>query len=453
MIKQAAETLRRLEIKGIHEVALVFTSRAGAYTFGILRQSLLAYILLPEGRGSYAVCVTFAVLIGLVFSLGFNHGVQYRVMAKRISVSQSLFFALTACLVASFVAVAVALPLIHSDLAFFQKADTSSFYLALILIPSALITNATELLLLGLKRFFSFAVFLLLQSITVVLGIVILTWGLNWGVNGAILALAAGHVVMITFCLRDLCRNYRLAFEMPSLSKLHQVFSYGLRDYAAQVGIRIELGVGILALGMLAGRADIGLFAAASVIMMRLGLISTSVETVLLPRVASGAIKNPEAIGLHLRLVSLMTGIVLAIFLAVSVPLVRLLLSEAFVSAVPLMWILAPGILAHAGTNIFTAYFHGVNCPGLCSWSVWLGLSVNVLSLWTLYPAFGIKGVAWAMTIGLITRAAFLIFMFRRATGMTLGAVWLPRWEDFDYPRNVARGILTWVGSARNGGS
>lgn len=453
MIKQAVGILRRLEVKGIHEVALVFTSRAGVYTLGILRQSLLAYILLPEGRGSYAVCVTFAVLIGLVFSLGFNHGVQYYAMAKRISVPQSLFFALTACLVASFVAVSVALPLIHSDLAFFQKADTSSFQLALMLIPLTLISSATELLLIGLRRFFSFAVFLLLQSITVILGIVILTWGLSLGVNGAILALVAGHAVMIIVCLWDLCRSYGLTFEMPSLSKLHQVFSYGLRDYGTQVGIQIELGVGILVLGMLAGRADIGFFAAASVIMMRLALISTSVEAVLLPRIASGTIKNPEAIGLHLRLISLVTGVALAVFLAVSVPLVRLLLSEAFVPAVPLMWILAPGIFARAGTNIFTAYFHGVNCPGLCSWSVWLGLSVNVLSLLILYPAFGIKGVAWAMTIGLITRAAFLIFMFRRATGMTLSAMWLPRREDFNYPRNVARNILTWMSSARNGGS
>ena len=54
---------------GGQEFALALAGRGGALAFGVLAQSLLAYLLLPEGRGVYALCVTSAMTLGALFTL------------------------------------------------------------------------------------------------------------------------------------------------------------------------------------------------------------------------------------------------------------------------------------------------------------------------------------------------------------------------------------------------
>ncbi len=430
------------------EVALVFGTRVGVYTIALLSQSLLAYLLLPAGRGEYAVCVAFASMLGVVFAVSTANGAQYFAVAGRISLSKCLCGAFGVCLVGSIVATAVALPLIHSDVTFFQKAETGSFQLALLLVPLICVSYAAELQIAGLRRFALLARFLLLQSFTLVVGVVVLVWVFDQGVNGAILALIASYIVKLACCVWDLCRACGLKFEMPSVSELRHVVGYGIRYHIAQVGNEIEPRIGVFVLGLLAGRVDIGLFAAASTIMLRLGFLPSSVAPVLFPRVAKDPAKSMEALGYSLRLVCLPTAMVVVVFLAISEPVIRILLSEAFVPVVPLLWIMSPGIVAYAASNIFIAYFTGNDRPGVCSSALWLSLVVNVATCFALYPTLGIRSIAWAMTIGLIARFVFVAIVFHRATGLSLCSLWLPRRGDLVYLKNslfVAVSGIRWL--------
>ena len=144
-----------------------------------MTKSLLAYSLLPEGLGSYFVCVLFGALAGTIGTLATGRGVQYSVMAKRISVSEGMSIAFAICLIGSAVAAAAALPLIHSGFSFFLKADKSSFYLALLLIPSSSLVFATRLQLQGLRRFTQLAVISLIQAAVGVASILTLVWGIG----------------------------------------------------------------------------------------------------------------------------------------------------------------------------------------------------------------------------------------------------------------------------------
>ncbi len=430
-IPVTAPSPRRPNATGGREVVIIFATQTGRCASGLLLQSLLAYLLLPEGRGAYAVCISFASLLGVGVTFGADRGAQYFMMARQISVSQGMFLALGVCLAGSAVAVAAVFPLIHSDLAFFQKVDPGSLQLTLVLIPLISISTATELQLAGLRRFVPHAVFSLARSGITALGSVVLVWRLHMGVDGALLAVVAGHVVLFAGCIWDLRKHCGLAFEMPSLAELLRILGYGLRYYGAHVGATLQPHVSVFLLGMLTGRANIGLFAAVSALMLNLTMISNSVGIALYPRIASDAGKRPEIIELCLRLVCLATGSALVVLLAISTPLVRTLLSDAFVPVVPLMWIIAPGILASASNGLFATYFNGVDCPEVSSWAAWLGLSAHVVLLPALYPTLGLEGAAWAMTIGMIFRTVFLCFLFQRATGITPRSIWLPRRGDF----------------------
>lgn len=425
---------------GGQDVAVVFASRIGLVVLGLLIQGMLAHMLLPEGRGSYAVCIAFGTLLGLMFTPGAQEGAQYFVMTRRVSVSQGVFSALMISLAGGGLAIALALPMVHSDVAFFQKAQVRTFHLALAVVPIIAFSVAVEHQLAALRHFRQFATFSLLRAAANVLAILILIRGQSLGVDGAILSFVAGHCIMIAACLQYLRRHCGLVPEMPSRSSFTGILGYGLRYQVARIGSAIEPQAGILVLGLIASQAEIGLFSAASTLMLGFVLLSHAVGNALLPRVADG--ERPELAALCLRLVCGATAAALLTLLAISTPLVRLLLSEAFLPAVPLLWIIAPGILACAGTGILTTYFKGADCPEICSWAAGLGLCVNLGALFLLYPKLGIEAAAWAMTIGMISRWFLLAAVFRRTTRMAWLPMWLPRRSDASFLWAAGKSVL-----------
>ena len=417
----------------------MFTTSVGMLGFGILSQSLLAWSLLPEGRGALAVCVLFASLLSIIPVFSADRGAQYLVMTGKVSVSEGMALALGVCLVASVAATALAFPLIHSGLSFFEKADSDSFLLSLVLVPLISMSIAAELQLAGLRRVVALSAIHALRSVVTVSGIAILVWTLDRGVDGAILAYAASWGVSLVAALWTMRRHCGLTFAPPRLAVLRQGLGYGLRAHATRMGLEIESRLGALALGVLASGAEVGLFAAANAMVRSLEMIPGAVRAALSPRATAGTIERAEMTGLCLRLVCLTTAGAAALLLALATPLVRVLLSEAFLPAVAIIWILAPGILAGACAIMLQTYFNAIDRPEVCGLSVWLGLAAAAGAFAVLFPVLGAKSAAWATSLGLIARTVFLTVMFRRATGVTAVALWLPRRGDFVYLWAAAR--------------
>ena len=415
------------------DALVVLMTQAGVAVAGILSQSLLAYVLLPEGRGAYAVCVAFATLAGMSLAFSADLGAQFFSMTKRVGLSKCLTFGLGVSLAGSAAAGVAALPFINAGLGFFQQAEASAFLASLLLMPLAGCSFAAELQLAGLRRFAALALHLSVRAIVTVLCTIVLVWRLGLGVEGAILALCAGHAALLAGCLRDLGKNIGLKWEWASRQECRQMLGYGLRSHPARLGELLAPRVGILALGVLGGQTDVGLFAAVSAIMLQLHLIADSAGIALYPHTAAGGAQVAELVGRSLRLACLATAAALVVLLAVSTPLVRLLLSEAFLPAVPMMWILAPSILALSATTLLTTYFKGLNRPGLCSWATWSGLAANIAFCLALHPPLGAASAAWGLTAGMAVRTLFLSVAFHRHTRLSLRAVWMPKRADFAY--------------------
>ena len=420
----------------------MLASRGWIYAAGVLMQSILAYSLLPQGRGAYAVCVTFAYLASVALPLSAEFGAQYFATTRRIGISKCVAAALGGSLAVGVLAVLLSVPFMQAGAAPFNKAALGSFALALLLAPLCAGSFALELQLAGHRRFSALALLLAGQSILVMAATVLFVHGFDWGVDGAILALVVGHVAFFAGCVRELRRRLGLRLEWPTAAELRQVLGYGLRYHVTRVGAEVESRIGIVVLAILASREDIGLFAAVSVVALRLNAIATSVGIALFPRVAGVAQDRTEIVGRCQRLALLVTGAALALLLAVSTPLVRFLLSEAFLPAVPLLWILAPGVLAHSATAMFNTYFQAVNRPGACSWGVWFGLVANVASVWMLYPTLGIESAAWGYTIGSLVRSVVIAALFHGLSGARPRSIWIPARDDLAYLRHAGREVL-----------
>lgn len=428
---------------GGQEFALALAGRGGSLAFGLLAQSLLAYLLLPEGRGVYALCVTSATLLGALFTLSAGRGAQYFVMAGPLSVAQSMTAALAVGAAGSGLAVALAVPLIQSGWGFFAKAEALTWYCALPLVPLVFTALTLELQLAGLRRFGRLALFLAWQHLTTAAGVLLFVWGLGWGVNGAILGLVGGHLAITAAGFWDLRRNCGLAWQFPPRAAGLRVIAYGLRYHAAHMIALLEPRMGIIILGVLAASEDIGLYAVATTFMFQLGVISHAAGAVLHPRVAADGGSRPALSALCLRATGLAVAAALLLASALAGPLVRLLFSADFLPMTPLLWIMAPGILAYALSGILATHCSGVNRPEICSWAAGLGLLVNLAAILLLYPLLDLRAAAWALTIGMLGQLAFLTAAFHRITQLSPAAVWLPRRGDAAYLRAAGRAAFS----------
>ena len=427
---------------GRQEVAVLLATRGMVLALGVLTQSLLAYTLLPAGRGAYAICVLFGELAGIAFTAAAGRGAQYSVMAGRMSVSQGASIAFAFCLLGSAAAVLAAIPLIHSGLGFFRLADTSSFYLTLLLIPASSLSFAAILQLEGLRRFSRLATFFFLRSAVGAVAVVALAWGLDLGVNGALLAPTLGHLTMILLCAADLGRHCGFVPEWPSREGLRQALGYGLKEYLAEVGQYVDPRVGGLLLSVAAGRADIGLFTAGNALITKFLHIPSALSSYLLPRVAGDDAGRPELAAFCARITWWAVGVLLLVWLAVSTPLTPLLLSPAFAPVIRLTWIMSIGVLACSGAEIFAAYFRGINRPQVFSGAMWAGLSANAALFFALYPLWGLHGAAWALTGGLLCRSFVLWFMFQRTARLPLRSTLLLRSADVARLRTAIVSLL-----------
>lgn len=416
--------------------------RLGMLLSSVAMQSLLAYALLPAGRGSYAVCILFAAWLGILLTPGADAGAQYFVVSGKTSVAQGVSASLLICLVGAVVATAMAIPLIHSGIAFFGKAESGSFYLALVLVPLSTFSSSMQHHLAGLGRFARLAVFSLLQTTANGVAAVSLLLGLRLGVNGALAAVCLGDLVMIMLCLRDLRRHAGLRWERPGRSLIPEVLRYGLRYHPARIASNADARVGVLLLGMLASRPEVGLFAVASGLMMRFVMISHSVASPLLPRVARDEGGRPDLVAFCARVTTWVTGAALIVLLIFSVPVVRFLLSAEFLSIVPLIRIIAPGILVFAGCNVLTSYFRVTNRPGICSWAAVAGLGTNAVIVPLMYPVLGLAAAAWGMSAGLLLRSVVLSVAYYRATRTRPLTNWLLQPGDVKRIRSAAQAAV-----------
>jgi O-antigen/teichoic acid export membrane protein len=426
---------------GARDTAIALSARLGVLALSVGIQSTLAWMLGPGGRGSYAVCLLFATLLSTAFTLGMDRAGQYFAASGRMDVSESVRATIASMIIGSLAAIAVGRLLMLSDLSFFAKADRSSFYVALAIIPVAALQNSLVMLLVGMRRIGWMAVVSLTSVAVQLAAALVLVLGLRLGVNGALLSVIVAGAAAIAVALRLLARAGWASRGPVSWAAIKALAAYGVRYYVAKLSNLVHFRVGTLILAFFAGAPEIGLFAAASQLVSKVTLISKAVETALYARVASDEGGRPLLVAQTVRVTVLAAGLLLVLITALSRPIVTVVLSPRFLSSLPLIWIIAPGILVRSASNVLMAYFMGTNRPAVCSWSIGLGVLVNVVGIVALLPPLGLSGAAWAMTAGYAMSGLVLVASFRRVTGTRLADLWKPRRGDLVAVAEAIRGV------------
>lgn len=427
---------------GIADAGVVLATKIWLILAGLINQALLAWLLAPEGRGAYAVCFTFATVLGAFFTLASERSAQYYLMKNQMTLSQAVILGTTLTFLGSLLAIVVGYLLINQDISYFHKAEHGDFLLALVLVPLSTVNTALGMQLAGLRRFievglisvvrlsFNMALFFLLMSV----------WKL--GVTGGLVTLIICQTIGLAAHLFVLRRFCGLALEWPERQHFLWVLNYGIRFYVAWSCGLTQRVIGTVLLGMVASQAEIGIFAASVALVNRTLVFSDSIDPVILPRIAKrGTAWAPlaEQAG---RISGLLTVFAVVGLVVVSYPVVWIVLSPAFLPAVDMIWILGISIVIVGYSKSLVTYLQATNQPGATSWMVCTSLGVNSVATLTLYPILGVSGAAWAMVLAVFARTAVLFFFYHRATGRSPLQALRPKLDDLTFMKTETMQIL-----------
>ena len=92
---------------GLADTGFVYLAQILTMVAGIAVQSCLAWFLGPSDRGSYAVCLVFGHVIGVLSCLGIDGALQYCVASNKMDVSQGVSTAIGLSIVCSLLGIII----------------------------------------------------------------------------------------------------------------------------------------------------------------------------------------------------------------------------------------------------------------------------------------------------------------------------------------------------------
>jgi len=413
------------------EAGFAYSSQVVTILMGIAIQSCLAWSLGPGKRGSYAVCLVYSYILGILVSLGIDGALQYYVASKKLNISKGISIALIVGTILGLLGMLFGFVMLNFEVEFFAKASKKAFTVALVYIPISVLDAILTKFLIGLREFRWLNIFSLVKGGVNLINIVIILYFLSYGVVGALLAINLSWLITILLELTYIRKKYHFHLQWPSKKEVFQIFNYGKRFYFTRMGNIMNSQIGTIILAFFVQPSEIGYYAVATKIGAYIIIIPDAISNVLLPRITISCHGRSELVAKCSRLCGIVCSMVVIFLLCTIKPLVVVLLSSAFLPIIPLVWLLSPGILIRCPAKIMIPYFNGTNRPEISSLATFVGVTINLLALLLLLPIFGLKGGVLALTSGYVTSSAILIIYFTKLSDISMSALFHFKKTDF----------------------
>jgi stage V sporulation protein B len=222
-------------------------------------------------------------------------------------------------------------------------------------------------------------------------------------------------------------------FELSrDLSGLKAALAFALPCYAANTAQFLNYKLDVFVVGFFAGATSVGRYTLAVSLAQLLWLMSNSVATVLLPKVAAATdVGDSVRQTTRVTRLSLWATAICALVLALlGTQAIPLLYGEAFrPSILALLWLL-PGVVVFSIANVLAAHIAGIGKPQRNLLVSGISLVITIALDLILIPKLGIVGASIASTVSYSVSALLLIIFFIGETGASLRQVLLPTSED-----------------------
>jgi len=432
----------------------IFLTRIGTMPLMFASAVLVARVLTPEERGSYALLLLFGGLWLPIFSLGQWGSITYLVGSRRYTVREvAMTTTLLSLLIGGIVVGVVsalwlcnALGEIASSLPWFELT------LMLCLLPLQAMQQAQTRLLLADAKYrkasiVSLSVVLLFLGLLLT-GLVLLPWITGQQPESHLLVIvvcyAASQVLISVFLAVSIWRAYQPAWKWHG-GYLRESFHYGWRVWWGDITSRLNLRGDQLLLSYYVSDGDLGVYSIAVILSEMLWHLPDSLNVVLFNRLAAN--KNPEARAelterVHRLLLAGMA--LLAVLTSLMVPyLVTWIFGEKYAGAMVPLWLLLPGTVFLTSAKVLTKYLSSTGSPGLSSWVTFGGMVAGLLTcavMLAIFPELGIKAAAIASSFGYLLTMFLAVGIYGALRGGITRSLFIPRTEDLIWLRMHLRG-------------
>jgi O-antigen/teichoic acid export membrane protein len=368
---------------------------------------LIARELGPEGNGFYAMAILIPTMLANFLNFGVGPATVYYVSRGEFNVHQAMAGNLRLALIVSTAGVACALPvLVIWGVQLFPGIPQGLLYLGLASFPLTLLLAYLNTILQGLEDFKAFNLTVLLPPYVNLVGVVIALHGLTLGVEGAMVAYITGQLVglLVVFALLSRSKVTRAVTEQSTSFTVYarRTLSYGWKAHLSNILAFVNYRADIFLVNFFLTPAATGIYVVAVQIAEKLWMLSQAASTVLLPRL-SAMHQDPKArMALTNKGFLVVSSITASASIGVAIALYWLIspvFGEEYVEALPAFFWLLPGIIAGAGSRI---YSNCIAAAGKPEWNMYSSIGVvtiNVIGNILLVPEYGIVGAAWATSV------------------------------------------------------
>jgi O-antigen/teichoic acid export membrane protein len=394
---------------------------------------LQARVLGPEGKGGYDLFVATGGLLIMLFGFSLPSGITYVVALSKVSLSamirRLLLIVFGQCLlVLSLLRIAERGGWIWT---FLPRGEES----VILLIAGYMFLNVLNgywrAILIGRQEIIAANRFSLLARLAEVLLFLLLLGMLRFIGHPLDLFMVIEILVASAFILNIFfLRRLRILLRLPSqgLSGLREILDYSLPCYLGNVVQFLNYRLDMFLVSALIDQRAVGLYALSVSLAQLVWLLSNSISTVLLPKVASEqhlAARNAQLSARATRLslwVSLMAGLSLCLAGVVMVPVIY---GEAFRYSITPLLFLMPGVVAIGPAFILASYIAGIGKPRINLFVALIGLFFTIILDLLLIPRLNITGAALASTVSYSIIAVLTVWFFKRETKIPLRDVFL----------------------------
>jgi len=412
---------------------------------GIATSILIARSVGPTGKGSFDLIIATCALLAMVLSMSLPQGITFVVAQGKVAANalatQLVFVSLLQALVAFIV-----LTLLRFTDYFERFLPNWGLWIiagVVLYVWIELVSKFWAAILAGQQQIAIVNNAEFIGRVTQFLSLFVIAGALY--LSGKQLSVGVLFIVTLSAsALINLMLFASLGFKFNLLrdfNGLKGATDFAIPCYAANVAQFLNYKLDVFVVGFFAGTASVGRYTLAVSLGQLLWLMSNSVATVLLPKIAAStddgvSIRHTARVT---RLSLWATAVCAAALALLATQAIPLFYGEAFrPSVMALLWLL-PGIVLFSIANVLAAYIAGIGKPRLNLLVSGVSLIVTITLDLLLIPRLNIVGAAIASTVSYSLSALLLIIFFRRETGASLREILLPTSEDVRMLLSLAR--------------
>lgn len=328
-------------------VSSVFIGQGITALLSLLFQILIARFLLPEGRGDYAVFVTYGSILVIATFLGNEFGLRYRYVNSLQSLDQTvsmLFFCV--CIGLSFSIILVLF------IRLFVAFDLMKTLLSLAMSYAFLFSRQLNVTLSLSKRFSTSAIALVLEESIRILLICLLFFLLACSIEGVFIASISASLLVSIWQLRKLNIN---RVTIPQLKDFYVTYIFGFKSLLYSFTNFSQIHVVVFILSIYLSSEQIGIFSIAIGLSSRISLLPDTFNRVIIPQLIGQKDENYLFKSISKLFYSLI--LLVAILLLINDHLIIILFGANYMGASLIFPSLLFAALAKSFSKPFEAYY------------------------------------------------------------------------------------------------